>query len=177
MSNNHSTNVIMQATGRMLAQMEPLKSKKSPGTAAMCGFTLGAIGLGFYFGSIGECIIPIIIWAVAILLAPASFGALIIMAPFFCALYGYGRVKASNAKLEAAEKLSPPPIPRPINKGPVYEAEVVTPSPRYDSRSTPTSTTVHPAEDRLHRLTDLLRKGMISQTEHDHKRQQILADI
>jgi hypothetical protein len=177
---NHSTNALMQATGRMLAQMQPLKTKKSPITAAICGLAFGAIGLGLYFGSIAECVIPAVIWVLAIFLAPASGGTLLIAAPFFCALYGYVRVTASNQKLEEAQpSVSSPPRPKPINKSTVFEADVVMPSPRYDSKppAVPAQVQPHPTEDRLQRLTDLLRKGMISQNEHDQKRHQILADI
>jgi Kef-type K+ transport system membrane component KefB len=73
-----------------------LKSQKSPITSLLIGFFFGCIGLGIYFKSFTDFIIPLIMILVITLPTEGSgapIGLLLV------ALYGYFRASDSNKRL------------------------------------------------------------------------------
>jgi hypothetical protein len=93
-------------------------------------------------------------------------GLFTFFAPAFWAVYAYRRVKASNAKLADARQ-------------PILEAEII--SVPHATRSLqitlPTPNGRKSVTHRLQRLDDLLNKGVLTPTEYQSKRREILSDI
>ena len=85
----------------MSANMPSLKKRKSPGLAAVLGFLFGGIGLGIYFVSFIDFIIPvaIVVLAGAVMKAGGVFAGAVI-----AAFWGYFRALDSNKKLEAQSR-------------------------------------------------------------------------
>jgi ABC-type transport system involved in cytochrome bd biosynthesis fused ATPase/permease subunit len=118
-SNTKIPSAIFRSAFGVAEKLAPLKKKKDPIFAAIAGFTLGAIGLGLYFGTLADCLIPIFIWIFMAILSAPTGGVLLITAPVFCAIFGYRRAKSSNARLcgyrpeiiEAEIISEPPPLP------------------------------------------------------------------
>lgn len=76
--------------------MPPLKKERNPGTAATIGFFFGGIGLGIYFASFIDFIIPIMI-ALGMYAVLSQFG--LIAGAIVAAMWGYFRAVSSNEKL------------------------------------------------------------------------------
>jgi len=91
----------------MLLEMAPLRAEKSPQAAAFLGFVLGGVGLGLYFLSFVDALIPLGI-AIAITVVAdvakldVTFGFL--AGGIIASLYGYFRAETSNAQLSAARQ-------------------------------------------------------------------------
>jgi hypothetical protein len=77
----------------------PLGKVRSPATAAVIGFLFGGLGLGIYFRSFIDFIIPIavVIFASAFLHAAGVVGGAVA-----ASCWGYFRALNSNAKLAAS---------------------------------------------------------------------------
>jgi hypothetical protein len=74
---------------------------KSPLIAAILGFAFNGIGLGIYFRSWVDLLVPVgISFAITIL----SGGFLMVLTPFVCAFYGYIRATGFNANLTQPQK-------------------------------------------------------------------------
>ena len=94
---------IMRSAFGVAEKLEPLKSKKDPVIAAIAGFVSGGIGLGLYLQSWTDFLLPSGMLIILMVLG-IPFGELPTMfIPFFWAVYGYRRVKASNAKLKSQD--------------------------------------------------------------------------
>lgn len=78
-------------------QLPALKRKRNPTTAAIIGFCFGGIGLGIYFASFIDFIIPIMI-AIGMLTVLSQVGWL--GGAIVAALWGYFRAVSSNEKLD-----------------------------------------------------------------------------
>ena len=138
-------------------KMEPLESKKDPVIAAVCGFATGGVGLGLYLRSWQDFFIP---WFMLLVLAViglplAELPALCV--PVFWAIYGYRRVKASNAKLEG--------------RAGIIDTEVIIEPPPILSVQRAGHNKL---QMRLQRLDGLLAEGILSPDEHAARRKQLL---
>ena len=100
----------------LIDNMPPLKTKKDPKLAAIAGFALGGLGLGLYFGTLADFLVPVFIWIVMMIVALPTGETLLITAPIFCAIFGWKRAKSSNARLSQ-------------NSGEIQTAEVVVEPP------------------------------------------------
>ena len=145
----HMPHSVVRNAFAVAEKMEPLKSKKDPTIAALCGFLTGGVGLGLYLQSWADFLIPwgMLVFLMVIGLPLAELPAYFV--PFFWAIYGYRRVKASNAKLEGGGRRA------------IVEAEIIT------EIASP-----HPAK--LQRLDDLRRQGILSLPEHAEMRAKLL---
>jgi hypothetical protein len=91
---------------KVMDKAAPLKRHKNPQLAAVIGFVLGGIGLGIYFMSFVDFLIPVGI-AIA---ATVTFSALntgligLLAGAIIAALWGYFRAINSNERLEKAEQ-------------------------------------------------------------------------
>lgn len=80
----------------ILDGMKPLKSEKDPTIACMVGFFFGSLGLGIYFQSFIDFVMPLFLSIVAMLMI-GEIGLFAVW--ILTAIYGYYRVVSSNAKL------------------------------------------------------------------------------
>ena len=85
----------------MADKMPALPARKSPATAAAIGFAFGGIGLGIYFGTILDFVVPFILLVILFFMAFPTGGIALLLLPFVCAVWGYKRAAASNARLDA----------------------------------------------------------------------------
>lgn len=95
---------MLKAAEDFLRRLPPLHSHKSPQLAAFIGFLVGGVGLGLYFLSFIDALVPL-----AILLVLAVAGKAAALEPFsliggalIAALYGYWRATTSNQARSAA---------------------------------------------------------------------------
>jgi hypothetical protein len=76
--------------------MPALRRKRNPTTAAIIGFCFGGIGLGIYFASFIDFLIPIVI-TIGMFAVLSQFG--VIAGAIVAATWGYFRAVRSNEKL------------------------------------------------------------------------------
>lgn len=179
-SNNHVSGQTMKHVWKMTEQLQPLKARKDPMLAAIFGFCFGGIGLGIYFQSLLDFVLPVVIWLVVLILAAPTGELLAIMAPVFCAIYGYRRAVSSNAKLS-------PPATVTISTGrpaaysdsriPPVIGSVPAALPPIIELANLKSADVSSTEMKLNHAKDLLGKGHISQSEYESIRGRILSQI
>ena len=99
---------------KILNKLHVLHAKKSENLSALLGFLFGGIGLGIYFRSFIDVLIPVVTLVVLTALSEraadvaATYGWL--MGAIFSSLYGYLRARNSNERLDAegAEALPAP---------------------------------------------------------------------
>lgn len=103
MNTNKMPHGIVSSAYGVADKLEPLKTKKDPFVAAIAGFALGGVGLGLYLKSWTDFWVPALM-LITIMVLSIPFAELpVFFVPFFWAVYGYRRVKASNAKLEKGD--------------------------------------------------------------------------
>jgi hypothetical protein len=93
MSKLHHTTHLLKETVEVVKDMEPLKDKKNPFTAAAIGFFFGPFGIGLYFGSWKDfflCLGVLILLMFTVALTPVGW--------LFSAAYGFYRATTSNEK-------------------------------------------------------------------------------
>ncbi len=73
-----------------------LRGERNPTAAAIIGFCFGGIGLGIYFASLIDFIIPILI-TIGLYAVLSQFG--VIGGALIAAVWGYFRAVSSNEKL------------------------------------------------------------------------------
>lgn len=149
----------MQNAYRLLEQMPPLKNRKDEKLAAIAGFALGAVGLGLFFGTLADFLVPFFIWAFLWIAAAPTLGTSLIAGPVLCAVIGYKRAQFSNAKLQG-------------RTAEILEAEIVSEPPLRTTILLQSS-----LQTRLQRLDGLLTDGILSPSEHAEKRAQLLREI
>jgi hypothetical protein len=158
--------VILRSAFGVADKLEPLPTKKDPVVAAIAAFALGGVGLGMYLRSWVDFFVPFLMLLLIGVIAIPTGEVLTYFTPVFWAVYGYRRVKASNAKLAGARQ-------------PILEAEII--SVPHATRSLqitlPTPNGRKSVTHRLQRLDDLLNKGVLTPTEYQTKRREILSDI
>lgn len=79
----------------IFANLPPLKSKKDPIVAFFLGFCCGGIGLGLYFGSLVDCIIPLVIFLILSITIPIGG---VVAGALIASVYGVLRVLDSNSR-------------------------------------------------------------------------------
>src|SRR5689334_13477380 len=97
---NHIPKSVVRSAFAVADKMEPLKKKKDPVIAAICGAALGGVGLGIYLESWLDFFVPWCMLLFLLVFAVPTAGVSTFLIPIFWAVYGYRRVKASNEKLE-----------------------------------------------------------------------------
>jgi hypothetical protein len=127
----------LKSVGSVLGRLPPLKKRKNPSLACVIGFLTGGIGLGLYFWSIVDVLIPV---AIALLLLKVVGPAGILGGALVAALYGYARAATSNDRLAARDAVStagvdPAKAPsarrrRSVGLCDLVEAHVLTPESR-----------------------------------------------
>lgn len=145
-------------------KMEPLKKKKNPTLAAVCGFALGGVGLGIYLESWLDFFVPFCMLLVIVVLGIPTGETLTLVTPVFWAIYGYRRAKTSNEKLEGR------------SQGGIIEAEIIADPPPIRSLQK-IAASAGPPQAPLRRLDDLLREGILSPSEHAERRVKLLQKI
>jgi len=82
-------------------KLPPLRSQKNAQLAALLGFLFGGLGLGIYFLSFIDFILPTVITLLlaSSFLAGQSFGFGFWVGVLFSSAYGYFRVISSNKRL------------------------------------------------------------------------------
>ncbi len=161
---------------RLIERLPPLKRRREPSVAAVWGFLFGGIGLGIYFRSWIDFFFPVVIWLCLSIVALPTGEILLLLAPVFCAIYGYFRAETSNRRRMAApldERQSP------TSTGKSPQADKIDgiqsqPPPIPPDSSARTRLDV---EGRLEQLARLREKGLVSEEEFNVKRQQILTEL
>jgi hypothetical protein len=87
---------------RLLEILPPLKARKDPGMASVIGFLTGGIGLGVYFRSFLDVIVPVVLYLVLTVTSAQVLGLGWIAGAMVAGYYGYVRAAHSNARLAAA---------------------------------------------------------------------------
>ena len=97
------------ATFEFMDRLPPLKKEKNPGLASVLGFFFGGIGLGLYFLSFIDFLIPIGITILATILLSVVNTELgfigVLGGAIVASLWGYFRVLNSNERLEKAAQV------------------------------------------------------------------------
>jgi hypothetical protein len=92
----------MESFAKFMDALPPLKSKKNPGLACLLGLLFGGVGLGIYFWSIVDFVIPIGISILALVaLGNIGFWGGVVVA----GLWGFFRAVNSNARLESETRV------------------------------------------------------------------------
>jgi hypothetical protein len=86
----------MEIFEKLLNNMEPLSTCKSPTIALLVGFLFGAIGIGIYFLSIADFFICMFVFLILLVIIPGVGG---IPGWWFAAIYGYLRAINSNNRI------------------------------------------------------------------------------
>lgn len=77
--------------------LPPLKARKNPAAAFFIGCCCGGIGLGLYFGSFIDFLVPIVVFIIAALIGLGIGG---IPGWLFAGFWGMMRALDSNKRLE-----------------------------------------------------------------------------
>jgi hypothetical protein len=92
----------MESFAKFMDSLPVLYAKKNANLACVLGLLLGGIGLGIYFRSIVDFLIPVGIAIFAtVILGDAGFWGGVVIA----GLWGFFRVTNSNARLENATRV------------------------------------------------------------------------
>ncbi|HXP53922.1 MAG TPA: hypothetical protein VN847_03160 [Streptosporangiaceae bacterium] len=86
-------------------RMQPLRKEYKPANAAIIGFLFGGIGLGLYFKSVTDFLIPVgfaVATAIAAAMTTSQTGLGVLSGALIAARWGYYRARQSNARLAAA---------------------------------------------------------------------------
>ena len=89
---------MMEQVARVMNPLPPLQSSKNPWLAFVLGFFFSGIGLGIYFRSLVDLIVPTVIWLVLIV-TPGDAGFWI--GAVIGGLWGLLRAVNSNERLGA----------------------------------------------------------------------------
>jgi hypothetical protein len=86
-------------------RMQPLRKEHKPANAAIIGFLFGGIGLGLYFKSVTDFLVPVgfaVATAIAAAVTTSQAGLGVLSGALIAARWGYYRARQSNARLAAA---------------------------------------------------------------------------
>lgn len=91
---------------KILDRLNVLHAAKNENIAAAVGFLFGGIGLGIYFRSFIDVVIPIVTFVVLTYISQTAADIATtyswLAGAIFASLYGYARVRNSNARLAKA---------------------------------------------------------------------------
>jgi hypothetical protein len=98
--------------GQQLGKLPVLKVERKPGTAAIIGLVFGSVGLGIYFRSFLDFLIPSVIgFMIGFVTAVAGVAVLGLLAGVvFSTCYGYYRAQESNERRAATDGALPQPV-------------------------------------------------------------------
>jgi hypothetical protein len=82
-----------------LGKLPLLHEKKDPAWAIVVGFLLGGIGLGVYFRSLLDVLIPILLFVGVFVFCQQAQVLGWALGPTVVAVYGFARVQESNERL------------------------------------------------------------------------------
>jgi hypothetical protein len=176
MNNSHQYHHTAHALHTACEKLPAFRDKKSPLAAAVIGFCFGFIGIGFYFRSWRDFLVCLIIF---IPLAITGVGAPVGWC--LAGLYGFLRAYTSNEKLGKLRR-SPSFIQAEVVCHPVNRATNQPPPllpiarPPIIASNLPVVVT-KTVEARLQNLADFFSKRLITETEYQARRQQILNEI
>jgi hypothetical protein len=106
----------IKSLSSILSWLPPLRKPKNPSVALVVGFVAGGIGLGVYFLSLVDVIIPV---ATVIVLAKVVGPAGVLGGAIVAALYGYARALSSNQRIAAQSAVAAAPFePERLTAGP-----------------------------------------------------------
>lgn len=97
-----------ESIARLLEMLPPLKARKDPGVASAIGFLTGGIGLGVYFRSFIDVLVPVVLYIVLTITSAQVLGLGWIAGAIVAGYYGYVRAFSSNARLAAARASTTP---------------------------------------------------------------------
>jgi hypothetical protein len=127
----------LKHVGSVLRWLPPLKQRKNPTAACVIGFLTGGVGLGLYFWSVVDVLIPV---AIALLLLTVIGPAGVLGGALVAALYGYARAATANDRLAARDAISTAGVDltkasvgrrrRDIRLSDLVQAQVLTPDSR-----------------------------------------------
>jgi hypothetical protein len=83
----------------LIGNMKPLEREKDPAVACLIGFFFGGVGLGIYFKSFVDFLMPIGVTLALYALNGVFGNAGWFIGAIVAGLYGYYRALTSNAKL------------------------------------------------------------------------------
>jgi hypothetical protein len=89
--------IMITVAEKAIAEMSPLKQRKSPMAAFLLGFFFGALGVAIYFKSWKDFFVCIGLFLAFALIAPWGPGEFVGM--LFAAIYGSWRAHSSNQAL------------------------------------------------------------------------------
>jgi hypothetical protein len=99
---------FVEETGELYKSFPVLKKEKSPQVAAALGFFFGGVGLGLYFWSFVDFILPILITVVLSFIITAiaedASGTAWLVGASIAGVYGYLRADNSNRRRKAGEE-------------------------------------------------------------------------
>jgi hypothetical protein len=84
---------------KQLPYLPPLRRKKNPVLALVIGFVTGGVGLGLYFRSLVDVVIPIVLALSVAFYSEQALAMGWMLGPGVAAAYGYARVQDSNARI------------------------------------------------------------------------------
>jgi hypothetical protein len=90
-----------EIVARLLDILPPLKGPKNPGMASVIGFLTGGIGLGVYFRSFLDVVVPIVLYLVLTVTSAQVLDLGWIVGALVAGYYGYVRAAHSNTRLAA----------------------------------------------------------------------------
>lgn len=94
------------------SRLPPLRKERSPVKAAIIGLLFGGLGLGLYFKSVIDFLIPTLLYVASMAVWAASpTGSIVgfLGAATVAGRWGYYRARQSNARLAAAQTSQPMP--------------------------------------------------------------------
>jgi hypothetical protein len=89
----------MQFLYNQLTKLPPLHKKKDPAWAIVVGFLTGGIGLGVYFRSLLDALIPVLLFVGVLVFCQQAQVLGWTLGPIVVAVYGFARVQESNERL------------------------------------------------------------------------------
>jgi hypothetical protein len=87
---------------KQLQYLPPLRGKKNPIWALAIGFLTGGVGLGIYFRSLIDSLVPILLTIGVGYYSDQALYLGWMLGPSVTAVYGYARVQDSNLRLTDA---------------------------------------------------------------------------
>jgi hypothetical protein len=93
---------------KLLQILPPLRGPKDPGVASVVGFLTGGIGLGIYFRSFIDVLVPVVLYVFLTVAADHILEFGWVVGAIMAGYYGYVRVVDSNERLAAARSSARP---------------------------------------------------------------------
>ncbi len=155
---------VFRSAFSVAEKLEPLKTKHDPFLAAIAGFALGGVGLGLLLRSWVDFFVPFIMFVVIGVIAVPTGEVFAIFTPVFWAIYGYRRVKASNAKLDGV-------------KDDILEAEIIAEPSFSRTVQIPATTSPQAREVQLRKLNELYHAGVLTPAQRDDEKKEILNEL